>query len=800
MFEIILFLVVGSIIYSVVQSVRRGDVGPEERKQNPTLLESVSELAEEAARNASKYRSQTEFELTYCEWFRRFEITVSKALEFAEDKAKRESELNADPQLRKLFDEIIQNYPAQAEKSKSKIDSSWAHEGPPPEPPSNSDPELDALFRRIYWDRNERHKKFVQDVRDKLTRKPDCREFFTKYLRDLNLRNILSRYFLADDVLRRVAAAPRNSAARDIASEALNMARSVDDPNQRTRALLKVAEGQAQIGDLSSARVTIAEALEAAQEDPSEWLSQLDKVAKVQISLGDVSEALETANRIVDPSSQGKVLVEISNVQASLGDMSGAQITALAALREARKIAPAEDRCRALREVAIALAKAEDGPTARIAIDEALGATQEIEESKRTVLIRYSRPARAEAMGDVAKVQAAIGDISGAVRTARSIEDQGQNQKVLVKLVETLAQAGDVSRAQEIARSIEVAGERCWALAYVATAQAELGDLSAARDTASEALETARGIEYRSTSLRALVQIAEKLAYAGDVLGALEIARSARDAETSCRALASVAFALARTGDQSGAKHTASEALVTARRVDPIDSIPGALGQVARAHAEAGDSPKALLIARGIGSVAHRSYVLTEIARTQLKVGDKTGAKSTTYEALEAARSPHGGLQYLSCESFCRVAELQVMIGDTGARQTALGAGNAVQVAYALERVAKANAEAGHLVQAIEIALGIEDVEKRSSATISVAVAYNLRNKHAALKCDDTAERADRQPNRRPATSWPSDATNDSKYQPLQTSTGDGPKGQPDKDAIERIVQARKIRHLVFPI
>lgn len=90
MLETILFIVVGSIVISVVQSIRRGDATDEERQKKTTIIETASEAAEGFARYADKYRLEKEFERNYCRWFRRFESTVSASLRLAEAKTERD--------------------------------------------------------------------------------------------------------------------------------------------------------------------------------------------------------------------------------------------------------------------------------------------------------------------------------------------------------------------------------------------------------------------------------------------------------------------------------------------------------------------------------------------------------------------------------------------------------------------------------------------------------------------------------------------------------------------------------------
>lgn len=106
--EIFIILVVGSIIYSVIQGAQRGKVTPEQRKLNPTILESARSTVSEMADSARKTREASEFKFGHCAWFGSFELFVSYAIKRAKRRMKTEEELAAmSIEHRKLFDEYI---------------------------------------------------------------------------------------------------------------------------------------------------------------------------------------------------------------------------------------------------------------------------------------------------------------------------------------------------------------------------------------------------------------------------------------------------------------------------------------------------------------------------------------------------------------------------------------------------------------------------------------------------------------------------------------------------------------------
>ena len=81
MIQAILIGVVGFLIFSVFQTVRRGKVTPKERKENPTQLEKISDFADELHKRTSVQHAKTKFQENHCQWFRTFRDSVSMILE-----------------------------------------------------------------------------------------------------------------------------------------------------------------------------------------------------------------------------------------------------------------------------------------------------------------------------------------------------------------------------------------------------------------------------------------------------------------------------------------------------------------------------------------------------------------------------------------------------------------------------------------------------------------------------------------------------------------------------------------------
>lgn len=212
MFETIALLVAGAIVASVIQSTKRGRVSIEEKKNNPTLIESMTRIANEAADYSEKLHAKTKFEIKYCSWFKTFEQSVSSALEDAEYYANLkevlkdfpESVLDDYPELSVQYKKSIETLkeatqlPASfSEKMPPRTEPDWVRQGPPPMPENTSHPEMDAIYKEAYASRLKQHEDFLQETRDKLRRKPVLYGFFHRHLAQGGLGKIYSDYFLA---------------------------------------------------------------------------------------------------------------------------------------------------------------------------------------------------------------------------------------------------------------------------------------------------------------------------------------------------------------------------------------------------------------------------------------------------------------------------------------------------------------------------------------------------------------------------------------------------------------------------
>lgn len=195
MFELIILLVVGAILISIIQGARRGEVTPEERKKNPTLIESAAAFTEELAEHAENFRNKTEFDLVYCAWFRHFNSAVSLALELAEKETEHEKELDADPKLREIYNKIEAEWDEDDADAVPQSEPEWIQLPLPSKPRIGSNPEQSVQFGTLYDEHLKRHESFLEDTRKKLGQQPDMRKFFRKNLTNMGLEVLLTEYF-----------------------------------------------------------------------------------------------------------------------------------------------------------------------------------------------------------------------------------------------------------------------------------------------------------------------------------------------------------------------------------------------------------------------------------------------------------------------------------------------------------------------------------------------------------------------------------------------------------------------------
>ena len=272
---------------------------------------------------------------------------------------------------------------------------------------------------------------------------------------------------LVDIAKLRVAAGDTAGATRVI-SEALSIARLIQPPSGRSRALQerhsrsaqwvraillsRIAPAQAATGDTLGAARSISEALSYPHRGGVLFDKLLERIASAQADIGDIPGALSTMRRIGDAWYRASALVDIAQAQLEAGDSAGATRSIWEAVSAA-----------------------------------ALGS--------RDVLDRYFLFRR------IAQTQAAIGDIQGALSTAGSFGNRNTRFKILSAIAKGQATAGDISGALDTARTRIVDDViRAYALIDIAQAQIKPGKAKRAKSPKGSIGRNQIGDEFGRTS------------------------------------------------------------------------------------------------------------------------------------------------------------------------------------------------------------------------------------------------------------------------------------------------------------
>jgi hypothetical protein len=121
----------------------------------------------------------------------------------------------------------------------------------------------------------------------------------------------------------------------------------IDDSRLKAGKLVQIAKAQAEFGDISGAKQTVASALATVEriEDSGSDTDILAQIAEAQAEFGDISGAkqtvalaLATVERIDDRWLKAGSLIQIAKAQAEYGDISGAKQTIASALATVERV------------------------------------------------------------------------------------------------------------------------------------------------------------------------------------------------------------------------------------------------------------------------------------------------------------------------------------------------------------------------------------------------------------------------------------------------------------------------------
>lgn len=202
MLEIIILLIIGALIISVFQGARRGGVSPEERKTNPTLLESVSAGLDDLDASSSKMLLETKANVKYHEWYEIRKLWIRAALKLA---------VNQDKRCRYLSGSASGDHEAFAEyneKTASALEAvkmvhgeeknlqhGWiTNAAPVPPDPFEPHAEYD-VYLRAYRNAAKEFDAFIDKTTASLRESRMLNAFFERKMRKLQLEPLLDAHF-----------------------------------------------------------------------------------------------------------------------------------------------------------------------------------------------------------------------------------------------------------------------------------------------------------------------------------------------------------------------------------------------------------------------------------------------------------------------------------------------------------------------------------------------------------------------------------------------------------------------------
>jgi len=376
----------------------------------------------------------------------------------------------------------------------------------------------------------------------------------------------------------------------ELAAEAVRVADSIDDQENKARVLWRAAVVQDKLGDHPR-------------------------------SLQSVKQAIEASEKIQDVYHRMNVLINIADTQVKIGDNKGAKATL------ERALIVAGNNYGAISLVAQALADGSDRVAANKAFEKAIQNVGPV--------------ARIEKLVSIAERQQAAKDGRGAEATLKMAQDSLTGESDTGERVKGLRDIGSVQAASDpvggmkllkdaldLANSIDNKDHRIGAriniLVAMAGAQSKKGDHVSAVATIRQALQESEALSDDETKTWALSGISIAAVKLGDLKTASEIRNRIDDHWGRNDTLLPTVDAQLEAGDIAGA-------LETAKSIDDHDFLRKdiALGRVAAKQAESGDVAGALKSFEPIQTEPVKSVTLAAILTGQVKRGNAQTAVQT---------------------------------------------------------------------------------------------------------------------------------------------------------------------------
>jgi tetratricopeptide (TPR) repeat protein len=503
--------------------------------------------------------------------------------------------------------------------------------------------------------------------------------------------------------------------AVEILSQALKVAKTVDNTSRKDWALGQIARGYAEAGQHDQALEVTGKIV-----DSTEKTEALAGIARKHMQAGHYDQAVKVALTIADPSVQYRTLADITDASIASGDKAKtnellSQLLQAASAIEERPLL--EGRMR------------RSFPRRRSPLDTMQG-----------------RPIKARALAEVASKYAKIGEkgkatelLSQALTDATAVTDTLRKADALAEIARTSAAVGEYEQALQITNTISDPYVKEKALAAIASNYAEIGQYD-------QALQIAQAIESAGFKADVLATIARQYVKAGQLDQARQLAETIPDHRLGRGVLADIADAYAKAGHQEQAASLFSR--IEDRRDAHWEERYAVMVGMVALYARAGLYDPALRIANLIGDEAEKASALATVARRFAEAGQKEKAAEILFHALEAAKTveektdpdlsmlPGIALQYADIGQCSQAVEIAGIIRDAQSRVQTVAeiavkceTGQQEKAATATEEkttpeITGAHAETGHYDQDLQVARAMEDSPAKTEALLAIARKY----------------------------------------------------------------------------
>ena len=232
----------------------------------------------------------------------------------------------------------------------------------------------------------------------------------------------------------------------------------------------------------------------------------------------------------------------------------------------------------------------------------------------------------------------ALGDVSNAIRTAKTITDDGYEFAANIYLSQWLARAGVYPKALEKASEISNPIWRAHYLVDIALTQAGDGLLGPANDTISIAMESVRQIRDADLADAAIRAVASAQAEIGDVEGASASIAAIASREVRDTTLAQVADRLRAVGNYAKANRIIEQISDLRVRVGSMSDLVAEMARRGKEDEAGIMLDLATSLAKTVEGKRDKAHAISFLGVAHNALGDHTEAKDSFRRAIEWAK------------------------------------------------------------------------------------------------------------------------------------------------------------------